>query len=211
MLSVEQLHRRSFHLCYPWIAGLDTNPPQTTSSFGANEPMTHASRVILRAGSDHHRCGAQHQDLQTTVQHTVELERSAGDPFLVLHSTSQHQSTSQSLLRSRPCSGVFCLLLSNVLNQSARNRLRQVWISPSICLTGAKPNFSINKLELYPFSCCTHIFFLAKLKWQGSHFSPEELIFLSFPVQQVLQSIQVFGNALLADGLSISIRHDKFV
>lgn len=46
-----------FHLYYPWIAGLDTNPPQTTSSFGANEPMTRESRVIPGAGSDHHRRG----------------------------------------------------------------------------------------------------------------------------------------------------------
>lgn len=95
-----------FHLCYPWIAGLDTNPPQTTSSFGANESMTRASRVIPGAGSDHRRRGVQPRDLQTTVQRTVELEASAGDLFLMSHSTTEHKSTSLSLLGKRPCSGV---------------------------------------------------------------------------------------------------------
>lgn len=115
-----------FHLCYPWIAGLDTNPPQTTSSFGANESITCASRVIPGAGSDHRRHGTQPQDLQTTVQRTVELEglcrRSV--PRVALHKrTKKH-------LPDPPWEGTLLRGLLTfafyVLNRSVRNGLGQV-------------------------------------------------------------------------------------
>lgn len=47
-----------FHLCCPRTAGLDADPPQTTSSFGAKGSVTRASGVVVPgAGSDHGRRG----------------------------------------------------------------------------------------------------------------------------------------------------------
>lgn len=176
-----------------------------------NEYIPCASRVIHRTGSDHRRRGTQPCELQTTVQCMLELEGSGGDLFLMSHSASKHKSTSQSPpweealpkleRRTKSSAASAKRIWEKMLSgpQSQQQRLAGTRFSEQgpwtgthqprpLCLTWAKPDFSIDKLELFILFCSVPIFLLAKMKRRGSYFTLKELVFLGFPVQGAKRS-----------------------